>query len=78
MDEKIIWRGPGLALRRQRVLDEIESLEIVLHKLDDSHFVKMAETVLEIEALRAELDAIDDVMAVSQRDPVGRAREPED
>lgn len=57
----------GLALRRQVIEDEIERLEIVLNGLHHTQFRRMRDIVEQIEALRAELDAMDDLMAVRAR-----------
>lgn len=47
--------------------DEIERLEIVLNGLHHTQFRRMRDIVEQIEALRAELDAMDDLMAVRAR-----------
>ena len=66
-EKQVLWQGSGLALRRQVIEDEIERLEIVLNGLHHTQFRRMRDIVEQIEALRAELDAMDDLMAVRAR-----------
>lgn len=72
-DEEIVLHRESLSFRKQRVQDRIEELEIMLSQGDPvgnrvepifQEFALMKRHIEEIEDLRAELDAIEDVMAM--------------
>lgn len=60
MDEQEVFRGSGLALHRQTVEDEIARLEMMMTA--GLHGGLKAHLFEEVEALRGELDAIDDLI----------------
>lgn len=64
MDEEIAYQDPGLALRKQAIEDEVARLEAILDTLDHTQFSRVEKTVAHIEALRDELDAIEDLETI--------------
>lgn len=72
-DEEVVLHRQSLTFRRQAVQDRIEELEIMLNRVAPIYqeFPLMQKYVREIEDLRAELDAIEDLLAVQQGSPGG-------
>jgi len=63
--EEIVLYRESLTFRRQAIQDRLEELEIMLNRVEPvfQEFPLMKKYVDEIEALRGELEAIDDLMA---------------